>query len=458
MSASMNYDQVRVFAQLLREFTGRDVKHSQILRQIASAKHAAYDALMHRLKSRESERLELTEAELQSIATLLSAVSKRTIEPVQIANAATLSVGNAPAKSDIYTTWATFKGNAQGRVSLFLFTPDKQASLPDEDFGFEDVNLVDASLLAPTITNFRGGVSQESDIRMSHPFTLKLLVVPEKDNRFKNSGFQAVNDILHALTAVFAPEGTRYMVDGCVFRPSAFKRVPAMTAQLTHALERLRPLFKDSTFNITSGYRKSSPQQRAIHSRHNHSSPFNLLRHTLNRMVSLQSIPPHEWRKEINSIEVAAHNLTFQGHSGPLSDYKRLIQSLFSALKTIIEIHELASVTFESGRWKDAEGLMTLIENIILKDKQRERVGNAALQKQLAKDVNASIGQLQTMGRVLNGEGNDQTNNRTNAWVSAVWELMRNPLWTMMDDIGVHVGKNPMTAYNGYRLSAWTPD
>ncbi|TLX15918.1 hypothetical protein [Rhizobium sp. MHM7A] len=456
MSVSMNHDQVRVFAQLLRELTGRDVKHSQILKQIAAAKSVAYDALMHRLKNRETERVELTKAELQSIATLLSAVSKRTIELAQVENAAALSVDDT-SKPDIYSIWATFKRNAQGKIALFPFTPKKPGDLPTEDFGFGDANLVDAFRLAPIIANFDDGSRKEADVEISSAFTLKLLVVPAEGNKFKSSGLQAVDNLLNALTVSFAPKGTRYIADGCVFRPATLKRVPTVTAEMTRAIEQLQPLLKKMPLTITSGDQKPSSEQEDIQSNHNHSSSLTLLRHALNGMIFLQSIPVHEWRKEINSIEIEARDLTFQGHSGPLNDYKHLIQSLFDALKVIVGIYELAAMPVEDDRWKDVKGLLPLIENIILKDKQRERVGNSVHREQLARDINESIGRLRTMSQIFNETGEEQSD-RTSAWISAVWELMRNPLWTVIDDIAIYVRKNPMTAYNGYRLSSWTPD
>jgi hypothetical protein len=455
MSVFMSHDQVRVFAQLLRELTGRDVKHSQILKQVAAAKRVSYDALMHRLKNSEIERVELTGSELQSIATSLTAISDRSIEFNQVKNAATLAVENSSLRPDIFTAWATFKRTALDKIAVFRFTPDNPTDLPPEDFGFCDANLVDASLIAPIIASFNHDTARGTAPEISSAFTLKLLVVPINDNKFKSSGFQAVDKLLNALTGSFAPEGARYIVDGCVFRPASFKRVPTVTGELTRAIEQLQPLIKKMPITLTSGYQ--APNLSATQSLHNHSSPFTLLRYTLNGMIFLQSIPAGEWRKEIDSIEFGARDLTFQGHSGPLNDYKHLIQSLFAALKTIVGIYELAAMTVEDDRWKDVKGLQPLIENIILKDKQRERVGNQARQEQLARDINASIGMLHTMSHILNEKGEEQSN-RADAWISAVWELMRNPLWTVIDDIAAHIPKNPMTAYNGYRLSSWTPD
>lgn len=457
MSISMNYEQVRVFAQLLRELTGRDVKHSQILRQIAAAKTVAYDGFMHRLKNRETERVKFTEAELQCIATLLSAASKRTIERSQVESAASLTLGNDSTTPDIYVTWVTFKNAARGKISLFPFTSNKQGELPDEDFGFGGENLVDAALLAPIVADLNGTRTNGIDLKISSPFTLKLLVIPEKDNRLKSSGFQAVDQLLHALTVALAPEGTRYIIDGCVLRPSSFKGVPTVTAELTRAVEQLQPLHKKTPITITSGLERAASEPTAAHSRHNNSSSFSLLRHTLHGMTFLQSIPPDQWRKEINSIEFAARDLTFQGHNGPLNDYKHLIQSLFDALKTIVGIYELTTTTVGHDRWNDVRGLMSLIENLILKDKQSERTGKPTRREQLAKDLNSSIRQVYILSHISSRPGEEQFD-WTSTWLSAIWELMHNPLWTVVDDIAIYVGKNPMTAYNGYRLSTWTPD
>lgn len=240
MSVSMKHDQVRVFAQLLREITGRDVKHSQILRQIAAAKSVAYDALMHRLKNRETEPIELSLADLQSVATLLGRVSNQPIALPQVENAAYLATGKVPASPATATTWVTFKISAKGKVNLSPFTPAHQGRFPDEDFGFGLENLVDADLIAPSVADFKTPTT-EVELEISSPFTLELLVVPSESNRLKSSGFKALDDLVDALTVNFAPVGSRYIVDGETFRPPSVKRTPILTSELRKAIEKLQP-------------------------------------------------------------------------------------------------------------------------------------------------------------------------------------------------------------------------
>lgn len=452
MPVFMKHDQVRVFAQLLRELTGRDVKHSQILRQIAAAKCVAYDALMHRLKNRETERVELSLTDLQSVAALLSTLSNQPIALPQVENAAYLAAGKIPASPATDTKWVTFKNNFKGKVTLSPSMLAHQGRFPDEDFGFGPENLVDADLIAPSIADFKTRTS-EVELEISSPFTLNLLVVPSESNRLKSSGFQAVDDLVDALTVTFAPTGRRYIVNGETFRPSSVKRTPILTSDLREAIEKLQP-----THNTGSSAEATGHPHGTFESKHaDPSYALSLLRHTWNRLLALQNIPTAYWRMEIDSIETIARGLQFHGRNGPLYDYRHLLASLFEALKTIVTIHGLAAAAVDHERWDDVRSLIPLIENLISIDKRKDRTGDTARRQQLAKDLNSSMRHVYILGHITNKPGEKQFDWRS-IWVDAIRELMGNPLWTVADDIAIYLSKTPMTAYNGYRLSSWTPD
>jgi hypothetical protein len=419
MTISLDYNQLRVFAQLLRERTGRDVKHSHILKQIAAAKAAPYDALMHRLKNSVSDRIQLEDAELEAIAAGLSLLASETISGSSLYHDATAAVSaDTPAGGDRVCVSFWSKDNG---VRYWVYDENEF-----DDFGFDVANLDDAEKLADYLEQsnvrrrMRSGDTPAVDPLLKSQFSLRLLNLPISENQFKRSGLDAIDRVLNALTEAFAPRGTRYIVDGCVFHgPNRAHRQPAIESATEVA---------------------PSPQAMA-----------STVRKLEAMALSLQSLPPVEWPGEMD-VDGFVDELRRIPHEGPTWQYGCHLSEIYRALGVLVDFYQVAQVPLVLNTVDGVAALSEIIEVMVRKDLQNNRRGNEAERRRLAEALSGTVATAKKLEKLFTLRSTARN------WEDAIYTLMKSSRWNVCDDVAAYVPRNPMTAHNGYRPTEWKPE
>ena len=462
MLYSLNYTQLRHFAQQLRERTGRHVKHSEILKEVAATKGEAYDATMHRLKHNPSVTIEFDDFDCFNLAQRLSTISGKMIEYNQVEI-------NASDAVWLFTKDANLEERAQSNIcaeidtfgtvpTCFSFFPSngsiRVSQKPEDQYGFSLSDLSSVQLALQAITELDddegGGVQRKSfDFE---PFTLRACIVAKEHGEGVFTGLRRVDQLYKWLSNRYSYR-LAIIPDGNVFHTP--NSIPTLNQTWTSdAADGFTKMHGQYTPTIHPLIAKSVRPFSSSEATNAHTPVIEKLENAYETVQSIQFDKPELWGIK---LQAAFEFLSELARHGPLQDdlkdFANQLYRLTSGLITLSKLHNLlASSTLENVDNRNTT--QQVIEEMILIDKAKRRVGNARRREDLVKDFNGSVKTLKSLNAHYK-VANSKPAVTLASWLDACHAIATSPLWTVFDDVLALTNKNAMTPFGGYRPRGW---
>ncbi len=463
MPYSLNHTQLRHFAQQLRERTGRHVKHSEILKQVATTKGEPYDALMHRLKNNPKMTVELDERDCFNLAQLLSSISGRMIEYNQVEINASDAMWLFMKDPDVE---ALAKHNFCGQIDIprststifTFFATDgfiRVSQKPEDECGFSLNDLQSVQIVLEAIAELgdEDGSEGEREKYRFEPFTLRACIVDKEHGDGVFTGLSGVDQLYKWLSNRYSdrlaiiPDGNVFYETQNVLLSLSKTLVAEPSQRPTERLTQHSPTIHPPTSKDARPFFPSEvtiPQEAAI----------SRLEKAYEIVQGIRFLDPDRWLNELQKALAIISLLSKDTKlEGDLKSFGNQLYRVTCGLITLSKLHDILASP-RLGEIENAAETRHLIEEMILSDRARRRIGKDDRRSTLVGDYNRSVKTLTTLN--ANDQGSDPEAAITlGRWLDACHAIASSPLWTSFDDVFAMMEKNVMNNFGGYRSRGW---
>jgi hypothetical protein len=464
MPYNLNHTQLRHFAQQLRERTGRHIKHSEILKQVSITKGEPYDALMHRLKHNPTVTVDLDERDCFNLAQLLSTISGRMIEYNQVeinaSDAMWLFMKDPDVQARAEHNFCTEIDTYRSTPTIFtFFCTDgfvRVSQKPEDECGFSLTSLTSVELALQAIAELDDEDGREGERKKYsfEPFTLRARIIDKEHGDGVFTGLNSVDRLYKWLSSRYSDRLT-IIPDGNVFHEphnaltltSGDRLVAEQTRGGIEVFIQHSPTIHPLT---AKSVRPFSPSEATD----TQEIATGRLEKAYEIAQRIQLLRPDLWLDELRTASDIISLLAEDSKlDGDLKGFGNQLYRLICGLITLSKLHKLLTSPSLS-EVDNAVETRHLIEEMILSDLARRRIGNDDRRAALVKDYNGSVKTLMALNSISQGPSSEAAVT-LGSWLDACHAIASSPLWTVFDDVVAMMEKNVMSNFGGYRPRGW---